>query len=444
MDKFIITGGIPLTGEIEIAGAKNVALKAIVASLLTDEEVVIRNAPRISDVFLMLEVVASLGHRIEFTDHTIRIKHNGQHSLVVPLEAGARLRTSSMVLGPLLTRYGAAKIPNPGGCRIGARPIDRHIEGLKKMGASINYNSKDGFFHAKAKKLTGVTYTFPKNTHTGTETLMLGAVLAQGTTVLRNAAEEVEIDDLIALLNRMGASVRRTAPREIVIRGVSKLHGTEFNIMPDRNEEVTLAIAAAITGGKLTLINSRREYLSAFLEVFEKAGGIISEIDERTTTYSCGPKLYPTDVVTGPYPFFMTDWQAPWAVLMTQAGGISSIHETVFESRFSYVGELQKMGAKIDFFDPVVPSPEEFYNFNWKDRVPGYHQGIKITGPAELHNAILGIDDLRAGATLVLAALSAKGESYIHGVEQIDRGYETLEKKLESVGAQIRRINDQS
>lgn len=443
MDKFVVNGGIPLKGELSVAGAKNVALKAIVAALLTDDEMVIKNVPRISDVFLMLEVIASLGRETEFEDHEIKIKTNGYRSSVVPLETGARLRTSSMVLGPLLTRFGEAKIPNPGGCRIGARPIDRHIEGLEHMGASIKYHSEDGYFHAKAKKLTGVSYTFPKNTHTGTETLILAAVLAEGQTVLSNAAEEVEIDDLINLLNQMGADVHRTAAREIVINGVKKLHGVEYEIMPDRNEEVTLAIAAAITGGSLILGNSRREHLGKFLEFFEKAGGKIKGIDETTTEYSRGDKLLATDVVTSPYPGFMTDWQAPWAVLMTQAEGVSSIHETVFESRFSYVAELTKMGAKIDFFDPEIPDPEKFYNFNWKDRVPGYHQAIKITGPTKLHNAVLNIDDLRAGATLVLAALAAKGESYIHGIEQIDRGYETIEKKLTSVGAKILRLKEE-
>ncbi len=443
MDTFIVNGGIPLHGEIAIAGAKNVALKAIVAALLTDDEIVIRNVPAINDVLLMLEVVASLGRVTEFEDHVVRIKPNGHHSSVVPLEIGARLRTSSMVLGPLLVRYGTARIPNPGGCRIGARPIDRHIEGLQKMGASVNYHPEDGFFHAKAKKLKGVHYTFPKNTHTGTETLILAAVLAEGQTVLQNSAAEIEIDDLIALLNQMGASIHRTTDREIVIQGVSRLHGTEYEIMPDRNEEVTLAIAAAITQGSLTLTNSRREYLPAFLEFFEKAGGKIKEIDEKTTEYSRGEKLLPTDVVTYPYPGFMTDWQAPWAVLMTQADGTSTIHETVFESRFSYVKELEKMGAGIKFFDPEIPNPEKFYNFNWNDRVPENHQAIEIKGPTKLHNAILNITDLRAGATLVLAALAAKGESYVHGVEQIDRGYETIEKKLTSVGAKIVRVKEE-
>ena len=244
MDKFIITGGIPLKGEIAVAGAKNVALKILVASLLTDDEMIIHNVPHIRDVALMLEVLGALGVRHARDGHTVRVTHSHIHNAKVPLEVAARLRTSSMVLGPLLARYGEATTPNPGGCRLGARPIDRHIEALKEMGASITYNSKDGYFYAKTSGLHGATVHFSKNTHTGTETLILAAVLAKGQTVLNNAAAEVEIDDLIACLVSMGAKIQRVAPRTIVIDGVAKLHGTTYTIMPDRNEEVTFAIAA--------------------------------------------------------------------------------------------------------------------------------------------------------------------------------------------------------
>ncbi len=441
MDNFLITGGVPLHGEITIAGAKNVTLKALVASLLTDSEVIIHNAPSIRDVSLMLDLLRELGIKTSSEGHTITVHDGSISKTTVPLEVGAKLRVSSMVLGPILARYGNAKIPNPGGCRIGARPIDRHIEGLVKMGATITYNSDDGYFHAKANGLHGVTYRFSKNTHTGTETLLLAAVLAHGETVLKNAAEEVEVDDLISLLNRMGANIKRTNPREIVISGVEKLHGTEYTVMPDRNEEVTFALTA-MTGGEVTVRHSRPQFLSSFLEQYTNAGGIYKKVDDDTTVYSVGNALGKTDIATGPYPGFMTDWQGPWAVFMTQAHGISTIHETVFESRFSYVIQLQKMGAQIDFFDPIVANPQDFYNFNWSDRVPGYHQGIRITGPTKLHNAVTEIDDLRAGATLVLAALAATGESYISGIEQIDRGYEKIEERLSALGANIKRVKE--
>lgn len=443
MEKFIINGGIPLHGTVAVGGAKNVALKTFVAALLTDEPVVIHNVPLIRDVTYMMDVLRSLGATIEISDHTVRIQNSTSVTTTVPLEVGARLRTSSMVIGPLLARYGEANIPNPGGCRIGARPIDRHIEGLKEMGAEIIYNHDDGYFHATSSGLHGTTYRFPKNTHTGTETLLLAAVLAQGETILENAAEEIEIDDLIKLLQSMGADIARISARTIKIHGVKKLHGTEFTIMPDRNVEVTFALAAAITAGKITVQNSQRHNIRSFLSALGSAGGVTEEVDEHTTTYSGNGNYKLTSIVTAPDPGFMTDWQAPWAVFMTQASGRSAIHETVFESRFSYVSELKKMGAEIEFFDPPVEDPEAFYNFNWNDHPDGYHQGIKILGPTILHNAILEIDDLRAGATLVLAALAAKGESYVHGVEILDRGYENFEKSLKNLGANIERVKEE-
>jgi UDP-N-acetylglucosamine 1-carboxyvinyltransferase len=443
MDKFIITGGVPLKGEIAVAGAKNVALKILVASLLTDEEIIIHNVPDIRDVALMLEVLAVLGVRHRRDGHTIHVTHTHIHDAKVPLDLASHLRTSSMVMGPLLARYGIATTPNPGGCRLGARPIDRHINALKDMGADIHYHSDDGYFYGAAKELHGATIRFPKNTHTGTETLILAAVLAKGETVLENAAEEIEIDDLIHCLNTMGADIKRSDPRTILIHGVKALHGTEYSIMPDRNEEVTFAIASVMTAGDVVIRNSSRANLGAFLDAYTKAGGGFEEMDATTTRYFKNGNLKSTDIVTQAHPGFMTDWQAPWAVLMTQADGRSTIHETVFESRFSYVSELKKMGAAIEFFDPLVENPEEFYNFNWADRVEGYHQGITITGPTPLHNAVLEIDDLRAGATLVLAALSAPGESVVHGVEQVDRGYEKIEERLRVLGAHIKRVTEE-
>lgn len=444
MEKFIIAGGIPLSGEVATRGAKNVALKILIASLLTDDEIVIHNVPHLRDVTALIDVLQSLGVKAEISGHTVRVKNGNIHeNPSVPLEVGARLRTSSMVLGPLLARYGKAKVPNPGGCRLGARPIDRHIEGLRNMGATITYNSDDGYFHAQADKLHGATISFAKNTHTGTETILLAAILAEGQTIIENAAEEVEVDDLIMCLNTMGAKVLRTHPRTIVIDGVRELHGVEYRIMPDRNEEVTFAIAAAATGGNIIVANSQLQYLEAFLRAFSQAGGRYERLDDMHTRYWGASTFSPTDIATAPYPGFMTDWQAPWAVFMTQADGVSTIHETVFESRFSYVDELRKMGTMVDFYDPHVENPPDFYNFNWGDRKAGYHQGIKIFGPQKLHNAVLEVDDIRAGASLVLAALIAQGESYLHGAELIDRGYEHIEERLTALGAHIRRIKEE-
>lgn len=443
MDTFVITGGKPLKGDVTLGGAKNVALKVLIASLLTDEELVIGNVPLLRDVFSLLEVLKGLGVTYSLDGHTLRIQNGHLKNSAVPLEAGARLRTSSMVLGPLLARRHEAKIPNPGGCRLGARPIDRHVSALRRMGATIDYNSKDGYFYAKAEKLTGTTIEFPKNTHTGTETLLLAAVLAQGKTVLKNAAEEVEVDELITLLNAMGARIKRSGSREITIEGVAVLHGATHSIMPDRNEEVTFAIAAAITRGRIVVADSQRATLAAFLESFTKAGGMYEAVGDTATAYWMDDAPKPTDIMTGPHPGFMTDWQAPWAVFMTQATGISSIHETVFESRFSYVGELEKMGANVSFFSPPTDDPQTFYNFNLDDRIEGFRQAIKINGPTKLHNAVVDIHDLRAGATLILAALAASGESYVHGAEHVDRGYEKIEERLTQLGANIKRFKEE-
>lgn len=442
MDKFVIRGGKTLNGEVTVAGAKNVALKIFIASLLTDEEIVIHNVPLIRDVMALLDILESLGVRHQIDGHTVRIKAEGTIKTTVPLDLGGRLRTSSMVLGPMLARFGAATVPNPGGCRIGTRPIDRHIEGLRQMGATIDYRSEDGYFYAKAPRLHGTQFAFVKNTHTGTETLLLAAVLAEGQTIIDNAAEEIEVDDLISFLNSMGAHIRREPNRRIVVDGVKQLKGGEYTIMPDRNEEITFAIAAALTNGSVTVKNSSLASIAAFLSQFTAAGGGYEAIDATTTRYFKAGQFQPTDIETGPHPGFMTDWQAPWTVLMTQATGMSTVHETVFESRFSYVRELRKMGAKIDFFDPKVEHPESYYNFNWADKSEDSHQGIRITGPTALHDAVLKIDDIRAGASLVLAALIATGESYVHGVELIDRGYESIETRLAGLGADIRRVRD--
>ena len=444
MEKFVISGGKPLNGTVQLQGAKNVALKAFVASLLTDEPLILHNVPQLRDVYAMLEILGELGVESTWNDHTVTLSYTSTEKNTVPLDVGARLRTSSLVLGPLLVRYGSGNIPNPGGCRLGVRPIDRHIKALQKMGADINYESGDGFFHATTQGLHGADVVFEKITHTGTEAVILAAVRAEGTTVIHNAAQEVEIDDLISLLNNMGGKITRNKPDEITIVGVPVLHGVEYRLMPDRNEEVTWAIAAAVTNGHITVQDSERAHLSSFLEPFVQAGGIVTIIDDHTTTYSRSENLLPIDITTAPHPGFMTDWQAPWALFMTQARGHSTVHETVFESRFSYVSQLEKMGAEIEFYSPEVTNPEQLYNFNWEDKVEGSHQAIRINGPVKLHNAVVDIDDIRAGATVIIAALAAEGESYVYRAELVDRGYEKIEERLQKLGAAIRRdIEDQ-
>lgn len=436
MRKYIVTGGNKLSGQVTVTGAKNVILKAIIAACLTSDPVEIKNVPLINDLFILLELVREIGGKVYLKGHTVKIEVPEIKSTEIPLEMGAKIRTSSMLAAPLLARCGEALIPNPGGCRIGARPIDRHIEGLETMGVVGKYRSSDGYFHLKTDGLKGTRYAFKKNTHTGTEFLILAGVLAEGKTIIENAAEEPEIDDLIALLNQMGAKIKRKSARCIEIIGVKKLHGTTYTIMSDRNEVVTFAVLSALTGGNIYVKNVNLNDLTAFLKEFKLAGGLWEEniLGVRFFTKN---GIKPTDIVTIPHPGFMTDWQGPWAIFMTQGKGISTIHETVYENRFGYFEELKKMGANLELFAPRVPDPKSFYNFNYSKSDTKNTQALKIKGPTPLHNAVLNVSDLRAGATVVIAALIANGTSVIYGVDILERGYEAFDSKLASLGANI-------
>ena len=440
MEKLVITGGKKLLGTVKVSGSKNVALKALVAACLTDEKVILKNIPLISDFHIMCEIVKELGGSVTLVDHEVHIQMKKFEKFEIPLDQGAEVRVSTLFLAPLLARVGEAIIPNPGGCRLGARPIDRTVDGMVHMGAKITYHSEDGYFHATTSGLVGSSYTFKKSTHTGTESLILAAVLAKGTTVLKNAAEEPEIDDLIQLLHSMGAQVRRSAHREITIDGVEKLHGTTCVISPDRNEVVTFAIAAVLTKGDIFVENAKSKDIKEFVDELVKAGGGYEEKENGLRFYYTS-ELQATNIVTAVYPGFMTDWQALWAVLMTQANGTSTIHETVFENRMGYMRDLNKMGAHIVAFKPEVKNPETVYNFNLADD-KGYVQAIKIHGPVTLHNAVVTTLDIRAGAAVVLAGLIAKGATTIFGVEKLDRGYEAFDKRLSSLGAQIQRVEE--
>lgn len=441
MEKFVINGGKKLKGEITVSGAKNVALKVLVAACLTKDPVVIKNIPKISDFFVMTDIIKEIGGKVTITNHTATVEVATIKKNTISLETAATIRTSSMFLAPLLARSKKAVIPNPGGCRIGARPIDRVVDGLNRLGAKVVYKSKDGYFHAETSGLVGAEYTFEKNTHTGTETLILAAVLAKGTTVLKNAAEEPEVDELIDVLNQMGAQVGRRDARTVVIEGVESLHGATVSIGPDRNEVVTFAIAALMTEGDITVKNAKVTGIESFLEKYKECGGGFEAKSNGLRFYYKG-HLKAVNVDTAPYPGFMTDWQGPWTLLMTKANGESIIHETVYENRFGYVEGLQKMGANIELFNPKVANPKEFYNFNTEDDDKEFKHAAKVVGPKTLHNAVVSVSDLRAGATLVLAALSAKGESVVFGAEIVDRGYEQLEKRLEPLGANIKRVKE--
>lgn len=444
MQKFIINGGVPLKGQVQISGAKNAAIKMVAASLLTADEVVLENIPRIDDVGVIVEVVENLGVKTEFLDEKVLgLRADEVFSSEVPHSLGVRSRSAIMAVGPLLARFGEVTIPEPGGCRIGLRPIDRHLTALEQLGATVEH--KQGVYKVTAPRLKGAEINFEKNTVMGTENILLASVLAEGETVITNAAEELEVDDLIELLTKMGANIKRDEQesRRIVIEGVRELDGTRHRILPDRNEAVTFAIAAAATRGDVILENVRPLDLTAFTAKLEKMGvGFDIQKQSLRVWLEKDKILQPVEIETAPHPGFMTDWQQPTGVLLTQADGESLIHETVYEDRFGYIKQLNKMGAKIKIMTPTkaeIAFDPANYNFDWF--ADGESKSVaKIFGPTPLSGQDLQIPDLRAGAALVLAALAAEGQSEILGVEHIDRGYEQFDQKIHNLGAKIERV----
>jgi len=425
MDRFIVEGGNPLRGEVRVAGAKNAVLKMMAAAILTDEPVVLRNVPRISDVEIMRETMADIGFGwTDVDEHTIQLSARGPEWLFVPLEAAMKMRSSFILLGPLLARHGRVIISNPGGDRIGRRPVDLHVGAMQTLGASIEY--RNGYYFARADRLRGARIAFPYITVMGTENAVLAACLADGTTVIENAAREPEVDDLIAMLRTMGARIERTAPHVVEVEGVRSLSGVEHTVIGDRIEAGTFAVAAASTGGEVSITGFDAAHLGAFADVLTEMGVEHEALDAdgpkgvRVRGGSAG-SVQPMAVETQPYPGLATDLQAPLAVLMTQAVGESSIHETIYSDRLEYAAELVKMGAVIEVSDA---------------------RHARVAGPTPLHGRMVQIPDLRAGATLVLAALAAEGTSTISGVEHVDRGYEAFEAKLVDLGARISRVTD--
>ncbi len=419
---FIVEGGVPLRGTVPISGAKNAVLKLMAAAVLCDQPCTITNAPRIADVEYILEVLRDLGAEATWADqHALRIHAERLDWLFIPLEAARRLRASFILLGPLLARVGKVIIPNPGGDRIGRRPVTVHVDGLRALGAQIHY--KHGYYYAAASGgLRGADVRLAEASVTGTENLLMAATLAAGRTVLRNAAAEPEVDNLIEFLNAMGARVRRD-PEEIhtiVVDGVAfgALHGAQVEVIPDRVEAGSFAVAAAVTGGELFLEGARADHLGAFLDACALAGVQVAA-EPGGLRVAGQPPFHPMHVRTAIYPGFPTDLQAPFSLVLTQAAGVSVIEETLYEDRFDYTDALRRMGARVWVSDP--------------------HTAV-FHGANRLHGADAVIPDLRAGATLVLAALAAEGESRVAGVEHVKRGYENLAGKLSAVGARIREV----
>jgi len=438
MAKFVIIGGKPLKGAVRVGGAKNAGFKLMIASLLAEDESRLLDVSSIDDVHITKQVIESLGGRVESRGKgTIFINPLSIKAPEINKGYGFKSRASIMFAAPLLSRFGKAVLPLPGGDQVGRRPVERHVEGLKALGAIAEY--KNGQIMLTCPKLRGAEYRFAKNTHTGTETMIMAAVKAEGKTVLKNAAQEPEIDDLINYLNKMGGKIKRKPGRIIEINGVEKLKGTIYKVMPDRNEAVSYACSALGTKGDIIIENLKSDILEAFIEKVDQAGGNI-EADNYGIRFWYNKPLRATDIQTAPHPGYMTDWQPLWTTLMTQAKGISEIRETIYEYRFGFVNDLVKMGAKIKLFNPKIADPNNFYNFNLEDDRPEYFHAAKVSGPTLLTGREMLVTDVRAGATMTLAALIAKGESVLTGIEHIDRGYEDLEGRLKQLGADIKRV----
>ena len=424
MDKFLIRGGRPLNGKIEISGAKNSALPCLAAALLSAETVTLHNVPYVRDLITQRRLLEDLGATVLTPElRTHKINASNVQIFEAPYELVKTMRASVLALGPLLARFGQAKVSLPGGCAIGTRPIDLHLKAFEQLGAVVSLESGDVIARAPNGRLKGAELEFEKVTVTGTENVMMAASLADGTTVIRNAAMEPEIEDLADLLNKMGARVRGAGTDTIEIDGVEALGSAEHTIIPDRIETGTFIAAAAITGGELEIKNCVPGHIGAVIGQLRETGVEIEEINPSSLLVRRGKGgLVGRDVTTEPHPKFPTDMQAQYMALMTQAEGTAVITETIFENRFMHVGEMKRMGADI--------------------QVAG--NTATVSGKTKLTGAKVIASDLRASASLVLAALSAEGETLIDRVYHIDRGYETIVRKLRSVGADIERISDSS
>ncbi|MGZ3666264.1 MAG: UDP-N-acetylglucosamine 1-carboxyvinyltransferase [Ktedonobacterales bacterium] len=431
---YVVEGGKPLRGEVRLSGAKNAVSKLMMASLLTEDSCSLRNSPRnVGDVSITDEVLRALGSEVTWTDeHAVSLRTKDLSNTVVPLELGRKNRLAVLAVGPLLHRVGRAVIPVPGGDRIGPRPINYHINGLQEMGAVVE--DRDGLYYFHTKGLKGTTIKLPYPSVMATETLIIAATLARGITVIQNAAIEPEIMDLIKFLQKMGAIIEQRVDRKIVIEGVTRLHGADHRILSDRNEAVSLAIAAYLTHGDVRLLGADQDTLLTFLNTLYRVGLDFSVEDDAIRFFGSDNPPRPIALETDVHPGFMTDWQQPFTVLLTQARGMSVIHETVFEDRFGYTYELNRMGADTGLYPKCLGEVE--CRFRERD----FLHSCVVRGPTPLTATDLVMPDIRAGASYLLAALCAQGTSRVWGIEHIERGYDQLHAKLRLLGAQLERV----
>lgn len=440
MSKYIIHGGHKLIGEVSIRGAKNASFKEIIISMLTQHPTQITNIPQISDVHITESIAKSLGSVIKRTgEHSIEIQTDTINSSTVPHGTGEKSRTSFLFAAPLLARTGKAIIPLPGGDKLGARPLDRLFDCFAQMNIKTEFVKDTIVF--TTDKIKSTTYTFPKPSHTVTEVVIMTAVLTDGQTILNNAAREPEIDDEIEMLNKMGAKIHRNPENlgQIIIDGVPWLSGTKHQVIADRNEAITFACAALATQGSVNILRIDPVIIKKFLDTVAQMGAKV-ETGKDEVTVSWTKRLKAIDIETEPEPGFMTDWQAIFSVLLTQAHGCSNLVERIFPSRFQHIPLLEQMGAKIKFYNPKIKDPNSYYHFNQESDRPEYFHAVKIYGPTTLHPINVNTTDLRAGACTTVAALTAEGQSVINNVEFIERGYENLAQRLVALGANIEYI----
>lgn len=425
---YLVRGKQPLKGEVLVSGAKNAATKQLVAGLLTDELVTISNIPKIGDVDATVELLKELGASVKWTDHTIEINASTLKTSEVSAAFSRKNRIPILCIGPLLHRFGEARIPMLGGCKIGARPIDIHLLGFEQMGAKIS--CEEDCYVIKADQLKGAMIELRFPSVGATENLMLAAVKAKGTTTIANAAIEPEIMDTAKLLQAMGAIIHLEANRTWVIEGVETLHGATHQVLPDRIEAASFGIAAALTGGSVYVRDARQDHLLSFLNALRRVG-VPFTIQTDGILFEHAKQYKPIVLETDVHPGFMTDWQQPFVMLLTQANGVSIVHETIFEDRFGYTEALKQMGANIQLHSDCLGSKECRYKHQ------NYNHSCIISGPTPLKAADIEIPDLRAGFSYVLAALMAEGASRVTGVDHIERGYESIIEKLQKLGADI-------
>lgn len=438
METLYIEGRKPLVGTVKLSGAKNSALKLIHAAMFSNEDITLENVPRIGNVDNDLEVIRAIGGRAEWAgSKTLVLNGSGLNTHEIPYELGSKYRTVALLAAPLLFRFGKAAIPQPGGCKIGYRPINRWVDVWNSMGIDVEEDSS--YVHLNAKSFTGTNINFKISSHMGTDNAILSAIAAQGETTISNAAEEYEVDDIIAFCNMMGADVERIESRRIKIVGKNVFKGGTFKVQPDRNEAVTFAVAAQITGGNITLEGVEKTHLTAFLNVLSKMGANFEFMKDEMRVWSTNQELLPVNITTLPAPGFMTDWQPLGVLLCTKAVGESLVHDTIYTDRFGYVKDLNRMGARIELFQPSALGIEPVISDDLYDieKLGEPFTVAKIKGPTSLRGAKMDIPDLRAGATLILAALSAEGKSEVHGYENVARGYENFVDKLSNLGASI-------